>query len=135
MKSLIIIILSFGTVLSGLTQEIGNHSEILTDTIIDFPDKEAEFPGGMEEMYKHLFSQIEYPKTNPPIHSFDKIFVEFIIDKNGEVFNASILNKSEHPASKSVLKAVNSMPRWTPAEHKGKKVYQRFKLPIKFHPE
>ncbi len=100
--------------------------------VFDFPTQEATFQGGMEGMYEYLYSKITYPKMAKRAGIQGRVFVEFIVDENGNVTNTKILKGIGGGCDEQALEAVKSLPQWTPAEQAGTKVRQRFKLPIKF---
>ncbi len=103
-----------------------------TVKVLDFPSQEAQFEGGMEGMYKYLYSKITYPKMAKKAGIQGRVFVEFIVDEHGNVTSTKLLKGIGGGCDEQALKAVESLPKWIPAEQAGTKVRQRFKLPIKF---
>ncbi len=103
--------------------------------IYDFPSQEATFPGGMEGMYKFLYSKITYPKMARNAGIQGRVFVEFVVDENGNVKNVKLLKGIGGGCDEQAINAVKALPKWTPAEQAGTKVQQRFKLPVKFELE
>ena len=60
-----------------------------------------------------------------------RIFVQFKIDKNGEVTNVKA--RAPHPDLEAeALRVVNKIPQMQPGEHRGKKVGVLYSLPILF---
>lgn len=98
-----------------------------------FEGKQAEFPGGQIAYYKYL-SQLRYPAEQ--IEWQGSIFITFVVDKTGKIRNECIAKRyfegELSPVEKEALRLIAEMPRWTPAEINGKKVYSRVFLPIKF---
>ena len=60
----------------------------------------------------------------------EKLFVEFIIEKNGLVRNATIVRGEDELIAEEALRAVKSLPRFTPAKMNGKPVRMSYILPI-----
>ena len=60
----------------------------------------------------------------------EKLFVEFIIEKNGEVRNAMIVRGEDELIAEEALRVVKSLPRFTPAKMNGKPVRMSYILPI-----
>ena len=60
----------------------------------------------------------------------EKLFVEFIIEKNGLVRNATIVRGEDELIAEEALRVVKSLPRFTPAKMNGKPVRMSYILPI-----
>lgn len=60
----------------------------------------------------------------------EKLFVEFIIEKNGLVRNATIVRGEDELIAEEALRVVKSLPRFTPAKMNGKPVRMSYLLPI-----
>ena len=97
-------------------------------------EKNIEFKGGEEAMYKYISNQIHYPAQG--IQKEVIVYVTFIVDTAGRMRNECVLKSQAPediaPLTAEALRIVRSMPPWIPAESKGKKVYSRKHLPIKF---
>lgn len=100
--------------------------------VYDFPSQEAVFPGGMPKMYEFLYSKIKYPPQARQADIQGKVFVEFVIGTDGKVEEVKVLRGIGGGCDEEAIKAIKALPAWTPAEQSGKKVKQRFRLPIKF---
>lgn len=98
--------------------------------IVDFPEKEASYPGGMAEMMRFINQNIVYPQGIYEIDPPNKIFVSFIIDETGAIHNITIRKNGWKEAEKAILDMVTKMPNWIPAEHLGKKVATKIRFPI-----
>ena len=68
---------------------------------------------------------------NADLEGKQRIFVQFKIDKNGEVTNVKA--RAPHPDLEAeALRVVNKIPQMQPGEHRGKKVGVLYSLPILF---
>ncbi|MCU4173464.1 energy transducer TonB [Carboxylicivirga sp. N1Y90] len=94
-----------------------------------------EFPGGESELRKYLASNISFDTSKENINS--RVYVTFIIDTNGTVVNASIVQQKNPDKltalEESLLDIVKSMPDWIPGEHFGEKVSVRYTIPLNIH--
>jgi TonB family protein len=91
-----------------------------------------EFPGGLNGLSTYVMSALKYPVEAQVKGITGKVFIGFVVDRNGKVINAKV-ERSVHPLlDKEALRVVNEMPRWTPGTDGGdpKNVY--FTLPINF---
>jgi protein TonB len=60
----------------------------------------------------------------------EKLYVEFIIEKNGEVRNARIVRGEDELMGNEAIRVVKSLPEFTPAKMNGKPVRMSYILPI-----
>lgn len=100
------------------------------DEVFMVVEKMPEFPGGPKALIKYLGNTICYPKDSQAIEG--RVVVEFIVDKDGSICNASIKKSASPELDKEALRVINSMPAWTPGEQRGKKVRVNYTLPIMF---
>lgn len=102
------------------------------ESISDFPDKEAEFNGGMLAMQKWISENIEYPKEALVMNEQGRVYLGFIIETNGEISTIEIVRGVSESLDEEAIRVVESMPAWIPAEASGKRVRTRVRLPINF---
>ncbi|MCP9768573.1 hypothetical protein EGI22_11665 [Lacihabitans sp. LS3-19] len=97
-------------------------------------EQNAEFFGGQTAFMAYLAKNLRYPKEQEEWQG--SIYITFIVDTLGNIRNECIFKryfKGEiSPIEKVALNLIKEMPKWTPAEKDGKKVYMRVTLPIKF---
>lgn len=113
--------------------EVKEEEEI--DEVIGFYviEKKPEFPGGGEAaLMKWIVQNIQYPQIAKDMGIKGKVFVQFIIDKDGSVTNAEIIRGVDPSLDKEALRVVKSMPKWKPGEQRGKAVKVSFQIPINF---
>lgn len=102
------------------------------DEIVDFPDKEAEFKGKEKGLSNYINSKVRYPEEAIRKNISGKVYLSFVIEKNGAVSNVKI-EKSAHPLlDKEAKRLVQNMPKWKPGKLKFRKVRTRCRLPIVF---
>jgi len=95
-------------------------------------EKMPEFPGGINALMHYLSSHIKYPEQAKKAKIQGRVFVNFIIEKDGRVTHPKILKGIGHGCDKEALKVVGGMPSWNPGYQRGKAVRVSFNLPIKF---
>lgn len=103
-----------------------------SDEIVDFPDIEAEYPGGSDEMVKYLANNIRYPEIAMELGDQGRVFVEFIIEKDGSISNVTILRGVSREIDAESVRVVANMKSWTPAIYKRKYVRARARMPINY---
>lgn len=90
------------------------------------------FPGGEDALYKFLKDNVVYPSNNGHADTSGIVVVIFKIEKDGSVTDARILRDIGEGYGEAVLKAVEAMPKWKPAEADGKPIRVEFSLPFRF---
>jgi TonB family protein len=109
-----------------------NIDRVSRDTTFAVAEKSAEFKGGLEGLARYLQATVKYPKQARRSGAQGTVLVAFIVDKDGTVKDSHIIRTVDPNCDAVALKAVSSMDRWTPAEHRGVPVKSRFVLPVKF---
>ncbi|MEX2484120.1 MAG: energy transducer TonB [Brumimicrobium sp.] len=100
--------------------------------IVDYPDQEAAFPGGTAAMKKFLAENIKYPEIAMELGDQGKVFVEFVVEKDGSITQIKILRGVSREIDQEAKRVVKSMPKWEPAESSGESVRARCRIPINF---
>lgn len=106
-----------------------------TDTsqkIYSVVETSPEFIGGNEAMYKFLMDNISYPQQAREKGIQGKVYVQFIIEKDGSVSHPEIVRGIGYGCDEEVLRVINLMPSWKAGEQLGKKVRVKFTLPVNF---
>ncbi len=99
------------------------------EEILIAPPIMAQFDGNM---YKYLSEVIKYPSMAREMGIEGRVYVKFIVGKNGQIRDAKLLNSIGGGCDEEALNAVKNMPKWKPAENLGEPVASYFTLPIKF---
>ncbi|HMN04474.1 MAG TPA: energy transducer TonB [Flavobacteriales bacterium] len=94
--------------------------------------EQPDFPGGMAQMYKYLQSNTRYPDMEFDAGIQGKVYVEFVVESNGSVSNVRVARGVSPGLDKEALRAVKSMPKWSPGKMNGKPVKVRFTIPVDF---
>ncbi|MDG0973939.1 MAG: energy transducer TonB [Crocinitomicaceae bacterium] len=100
--------------------------------IVDYPDQEATFPGGAAAMKQFLADKIKYPEIAMELGDQGKVFIEFVVEKDGSITQIKILRGVSKEIDREAKRVVSSMPKWAPAEAKGEAVRARCRIPISF---
>lgn len=99
--------------------------------------KNATFKGGQEAMLKFMRRNFKYPRQAQKMHITGKVYVRFVVRKNGAIEDVTILKGMANcnDCNEEALRVVRMMPAWTPAEQNGNAVNVYFSLPIVFQLE
>jgi protein TonB len=109
-------------------------SQLLPDSgIVDLVDEKPQFAGGEQELRNYLANNIKYPLIAKTHNIHGKVFINFVIDKNGDVRNVKIIRGIGFGCDEEALRLVRNMPRWIPCKQKGQRTTTSFNLPISFN--
>lgn len=93
-----------------------------------------EFPGGIDSLFQFIQTHLKYPEYELNNGIEGKVYVEFIVNEDGQLSDAKILRSV--PGSihfdAEVLRIVNLMPNWIPGRENGQPVKVKYRLPIRF---
>ena len=126
----------------NLDKESDNTEEVFfeeekapeVEQIFEFVGQQAEYPGGMKELYAWLGKEIQYPAIARENGIQGKVFVKFVVEKDGKIGDTQVLNAGQtHPSlEKEALRVIKSMKKWKAAENNGKVVRSYFTIPVNF---
>ena len=83
-------------------------------------------------MYKFISENIEYPKLAKENDITGRVYVAFVIERDGSVSNVRAVRDIGGGCGAEAVRVVKAMPRWTPGKQKGKAVRVAYNLPINF---
>jgi len=90
-------------------------------------ENQPELIGGMEA----LQSEIEYPKRARQAGIEGRVFVQFVVDEQGNVINPKVVRGIGGGCDEEAIKAVKAQ-KFRPGTQRGKPVKVRFSLPVMF---
>jgi protein TonB len=106
------------------------------ETPLAVSETPAEYPGGTEALMKDLAKLLVYPQFCIDQGVEGKVFVKFIVEKNGKISNPEILKKPDGDCGvamgKESIRVVRMLRDFTPAMQNGVPVRVYMTLPIYF---
>lgn len=92
-----------------------------------------QFKGGESALYKFLGSNIHYPQLAKEKCISGRVFVTFVIEKDGSLTHAKIVAGIGGGCDLEALRVVNMMNgMWSPGTKNGQPVRVQFNIPVKF---
>jgi TonB family protein len=91
-----------------------------------------EFSGGQKALQQFLMNSVTYPQVAKEKGIQGKVYVTFVIAKDGTVTNVKVVRSADPMLDAEALRVVTSMPKWTPGKQGGKKVDVQQTIPINF---
>ncbi|HZB11446.1 MAG TPA: energy transducer TonB [Chryseolinea sp.] len=122
------------------TEEIEIQSEIDTtwtsQEIFLVVENSATFSGGFAKFYDYIDNNLVYPKDAEKEGIKGKVFVEFVINKDGSIDDTTVkvLRGLNESCNNEAIRLMKECPNWIPGTMKGQPVKQKLLLPIIFKP-
>jgi TonB family protein len=91
-----------------------------------------EFPGGEDALRQYISEAVNYPDSANKNGIQGKVYVSFIVAKDGSVVDAKIARGVDPLLDKEALRVVSSLPKWEPGKQDGKPVNVSYTVPINF---
>jgi protein TonB len=91
-----------------------------------------EFPGGEEALNTYLADSLRYPAVAIEMAIQGRVFVTFVVEKDGSISDARILRGIGGGCDEEALRVIQNMPKWNPGRQRGKPVRVQYNLPVKF---
>ncbi|MBO3271134.1 TonB family protein [Hymenobacter defluvii] len=96
--------------------------------------------GGVSNLLQFVEQSITYPRSGIDARLEGKVWVNFIVNKYGQVTETSIrrgISSSEHPEAAEemnaeALRVIKSFPRWVPGTCDGEPVGVAFTIPVTY---
>lgn len=113
-------------------EDFQEEEEIVEDEIFTIVEQMPAFPGGESALFKYLQKNVKYPPMAKDAGISGRVFVKFVIGKNGKVGDVQVLRGIGGGCDKEAVRVVKAMPSWTPGQQRGRPVSVYFNLPINF---
>ncbi len=116
--------------------------EYVAPTVVEEEVKEAEiftivesmpeYPGGVEKLAEYLANNIKYPQLARETGTQGKVFVNFVVEPNGDVSNVKVLRGIGGGCDEEAVRVIKNMPNWKPGKQRGKAVRVSYMVPVNF---
>ena len=103
-----------------------------TTIIYSRVEKKAEYIGGKEALIRDIKNNLVYPQKAKEEMMEGRVFVKFIVKKDGSTCNHEIVRGVNPDLDQAALQTVKKLGRWEPAKINGKSVNSYFMLPVTF---
>lgn len=115
--------------------EIGDRSNTFEgqqEGMVTAVEEEPQYPGGFEALYSYVANEIKYPKQARIAGIEGKVWVQFVIEKDGSVSDVQVV-KGIHPdVDKEVRRVLENAASFIPGHQRGRPVRVRKMMPVVF---
>ncbi|MFW5832307.1 MAG: energy transducer TonB [Prolixibacteraceae bacterium] len=95
-------------------------------------DEMPEYPGGKEALFKFISENVQYPENAKKEGVTGKVYVSFVVDKNGSVSDVEIARGVDSELDKEAVRVLKKLEKWKPGKKDGELVKVGFTMPIHF---
>jgi len=130
MKKVILVLAVILVCQLGFAQEVKSESPNAEDNLIYNTagiEVKPDFPGGIQEFYKFIGKNYKTPNVK---NLKGKVFVMFVIEKDGSLTDIKVLRDIGHGTGEEAVRVLKECPKWLPGEQNGQKVRVLYSLPI-----
>ena len=103
-----------------------------TDKVEDIVEKMPSYVGGLEAFYKFVSKNLKYPAQARRMGIEGKVFVHFIVDKDGGLSDIKVVKGIGAGCDEEVERIIHRSPKWNPGKQRGNPVRVRMMMPITF---
>lgn len=131
MKNLFFLLVLFFVIQIGFAQ---NHTNSPNENLYNTSGIEVlpEYPGGIGEFYKFIGDNYKTPTAVDFLGG--KVYVSFIIEKDGRVAGIKVLRDVGFGTGKEAIRVLELCPKWSAGRQNGKNVRCSYSLPISLQP-
>ncbi len=102
------------------------------DGVYQIVDEMPQYPGGEAAMMDYVAQNVVYPKEAQEKGISGRVFVGFIVEKDGSVSEVKVLRGIGGGCDEESIRVVKAMPKWKPGKQEGKPVRVSYLMPITF---
>ncbi|OQX78524.1 MAG: energy transducer TonB [Bacteroidetes bacterium 4484_249] len=113
-------------------EPVEEEEEESEEVIFTVVESMPAFPGGDAARIKYLNSNIKYPQMARESGIQGRVFVTFVVEKDGRVTDVRVLRGIGGGCDEEAIRVIKNMPNWNPGKQRGKSVRVQFNMPILF---
>ncbi|MBR0323100.1 MAG: TonB family protein [Bacteroidales bacterium] len=127
MKKLFLIML-----LAFVSVNAYSQSDDADNDVYNMVDQSAKFQDGYNSIIKFVKENIKFPAEAQENNVHGKLMVSVVVEKDGSLSDIKIKKGLGYGLDEEIVRIITMMPKWQPAQHKGKAVRQSQTIVIPF---
>ncbi len=100
--------------------------------VLEVVEQMPTFPGGQKALLQYISDNIKYPSIAQENGIQGRVFVRFVVKKDGSVGEVQVLRGVDATLDKEAVRVVKSIPNFIPGKQNGHAVNVWFTLPVQF---
>ncbi len=102
------------------------------EEIFTIVEEQPSFPGGISKFYEYVANSIEYPSSARRLNITGRVFVKFVIEKDGTVTDVQVIKGIGAGCDEEARRVIEATPNWNPGKQRGRNVRVYMTVPIMF---
>lgn len=127
MKKLFLIML-----LAFVSVNAYSQSDDADNDVYNMVDQSAKFQDGYNSIIKFVQENIKFPAEAQENNVHGRLMVSVVVEKDGSLSDIKIKKGLGYGLDEEIVRIIKMMPKWQPAQHKGKAVRQSQTIVIPF---
>ena len=127
MKKLFLIML-----LAFVSVNAYSQSDDADNDVYNMVDQSAKFQDGYNSIIKFVQENIKFPAEAKENNVHGRLMVSVVVEKDGSLSDIKIKKGLGYGLDEEIVRIIKMMPKWQPAQHKGKTVRQSQTIVIPF---
>jgi protein TonB len=95
-------------------------------------EQEPSFPGGPKRWSEYIKANLKYPEVAKANDVQGRVFVTFVVERDGSVTNPKILRGIGNGCDEEVVRLLKNCPKWNPGMQNGKALRVQYIVPVEF---
>jgi len=130
MKKILLTLIVLTFILSVKAQT--NQKGDTTNRIFSAVERIPEFPGGMNEFYNFLSTNIRYPAISREKGIQGRVIITMVVEKDGTLSNIRVVRGVATDIDNEALRVMGLSPKWKPGIQNGRRVRVQYSVPIAY---
>ncbi len=127
MKKLFLIML-----LAFVSVNAYSQSDDADNDVYNMVDQSAKFQDGYNSIIKFVQENIKFPAEAKENNVHGKLMLSVVVEKDGSLSDITVKKGLGYGLDEEIVRIIKMMPKWQPAQHKGKTVRQSQTIVIPF---
>ncbi len=127
MKKLFLIML-----LAFVSVNAYSQSDDADNDVYNMVDQSAKFQDGYNSIIKFVQENIKFPAEAKENNVHGRLMVSVVVEKDGSLSDITVKKGLGYGLDEEIVRIIKMMPKWQPAQHKGKTVRQSQTIVIPF---
>ena len=95
-------------------------------------DKAPEYPGGIQEFYKYIATNVQYPEEAKELGVEGKVHVQFMLNKDGSIDAVNVVRGIGKGCDEEAVRVVKNAQKFSPGMSNGEPQFIRMSIPVVF---
>lgn len=109
-----------------------SQSDDADNDVYNMVDQSAKFQDGYNSIIKFVQENIKFPAEAKENNVHGRLMLSVVVEKDGSLSDITVKKGLGYGLDEEIVRIIKMMPKWQPAQHKGKTVRQTQTIVIPF---